>query len=179
MKTNRLAMAMTVAIASASCQALAHEADTVYLGLGYGHGIYSADNVPDFTVGAAIGRLGAFGSKNLAIEGRAGVGVLDDTQSVNGVDVTLELDTLYGMYGLGHFTFGKNSSIYGVLGFTKVRGNASAAGVESGGEGDISYGVGVDLGITRSIAINIEYMSYVSTSSFDINAAGLGLVIGF
>ena len=173
-------MAMTIAIASASSQALAHEADTVYLGLQYGYGIYSEDNVPDFNVGAAIGRLGAFGSKNLAIEGRAGMGVQDDTQTVGTTNVTLELDTLYGMYGLGHFTFFKNSSIYGVLGFTRVKGEASAPGVSAGGsEGDISYGVGLDIGITRSIALNVEYMSYVTTSSYDINAAAVGLVIGF
>ena len=183
MKTNRLAMAMTVAIASASSQALAHEADTVYLGLQYAHSIVSQDNVPDFNPGAAVVRFGAFGTKNLAIEGRVGMGVQDDTQSDQGADVSLELDTMFGMYGVGHFTFGRNSSLYGVLGFSQVKGEYSSVPVPSvgftGEKAGVSYGIGADIGIAKNIAVNIEYMSYVSSSAVDISAAALGLTIGF
>lgn len=176
-------MAIAVAIASISGPAIGKTADEIYIGAQYGYGFYSQDNVPDFNPGAVVGRFGAFGAANLAIEGRVGAGVQDDTQTVGANDVTLELDTLLGMYGVGHFNFGRNSSIYGVLGFTRVDGKANIPSLsdltESGDDSDISYGVGVDIGITRSIAVNIEYMSYISKSEYDINAAAVGLVFNF
>ncbi len=185
MKSKLLAMVVTVAIAPFSSKAIANAADEVYIGLQYGYSLYSEDvaGVPDYDLGAVVGRFGAFGTANFAIEGRVGAGVQDDTQTVGVVDVTLELESLVGMYAVGHFNFGRNSSLYGVLGFTRVEGKASAPAAPgvtlTGDDSDISYGIGADIGITRSIALNIEYMSYYSRGDVDINAAAIGLVFGF
>ena len=185
MKTRILATAMAVAIGSSSSQVMANAADEIYLGLQYGYSFYSedVDSVPDYDLGAIVGRFGAFATANLAIEGRVGVGIQDDTQTVGGVDVTLELETLYGMYGVGHLNFGTNSSVYAVLGFTRVDGKASAASAPgpslSDEDSDMSYGVGADIGLSKHIAVNIEYMSYYSKGTTDISAAAIGLVFGF
>lgn len=185
MKTKLLAMAASIVIASTSGQARANAANEVYVGLQYGYNILSidVDGVPDFNPGTVVGRFGVFGTANFAIEGRVGAGVQDATETVGATEVKFELETLLGMYGVGHFNFGRNSSIYGVLGFTRVDAKLNVPSLPgwdfSGDDSDISYGVGADLGISKSIAVNIEYMSYLSKSGADINAANIGLVFGF
>lgn len=185
MKSRILATAMAVTIGSSCTQVMANAADEIYLGLQYGYGFYSEDveGIPDYDIGAVVGRFGAFGTANLAIEGRVGVGIQDDTQTLGGTDVTLELETLLGMYGVGHLNFGKNSSVYAVLGFTRLDAKASAQSVPgvslSADDSDMSYGVGADIGLSKNIAVNIEYMSYYSKGATDLNAAAIGLVFGF
>ena len=195
MKTRILATAAAVAIGSSSSQVMANAANEIYLGLQYEYGFYSQDvagcpdllSVPDYNVGAITARFGAFGTANLAIEGRAGFGIQDDTQTVDttdgSADVKLELENLLGMYAVGHLNFGRNSSVYGVLGFTRIEAKVSAPAVPglalSDDDSDFSYGVGVGLGISKSIAVNIEYMSYYTKDAVDLNAAAIGLVFGF
>jgi hypothetical protein len=165
-----------------SSHVIANSAGDTYLGLQYAVGDYSEPDIPDFSPTALVGRFGGFVHPNFAFEGRFGAGMKDDTQNVFGVDATLELDTLVGLYGVGHINIGESSSVYGLIGFSGVNGTVTVARLPvdsaSEDETDLSYGVGANIGITRNVALNAEYTSYIS-KDFDLNAIGLGVVIGF
>jgi outer membrane immunogenic protein len=166
---------------STSSNVIANSAWDTYLGIQYAIGDYSEADIPDYSPTALVGRFGGFIHPNFAFEGRFGTGMKDDTQNVFGFDATLELDTLVGLYGVGHLNITKASSIYGLIGFSGVDGTVTVAGFpdsESDSETDLSYGVGANIGVTKKVALNAEYISYIS-KDFDLNAIGLGLVIGF
>ena len=179
---------ITTAVASvitlASNSAIAGAVGNNYIGIQYATGDYSEDGIPeDFNPTALVGRLGGHVNPNFSIEGRLGFGVQDDTQNIFGIDASLELDSLLGVYGVGHLNFAPSSSVYGLVGFTRVEGTASIPAIPGASatddETDLSIGVGADIGISDTVAFNIEYISYVSKSTFDLNALGLGLTIGF
>ena len=181
MKCKTLPTLIAATTLATSSNVLANSAGDTYLGIQYAIGDYSEPDIPDYSPTALVGRFGGFIHPNFAFEGRFGAGMKDDTQNVLGFDATLELDTLVGLYGAGHLNITQSSSVYGLIGFTGVDGTVTVAGFpdsESDGETDLSYGVGANIGITKSFTLNAEYISYIS-KDFDLNAIGLGLVIGF
>jgi len=155
-----------------------------YIGVQYAIGDYSEDGIPeDFSPTALVGRFGANVNPNFAVEARLGFGLQDDTQSIFGFDASLELDSLVGIYGVGSVNLGGMSSLYGVIGFTRIEGTASIPAIPGASstddETDLSIGIGGNIGVSKTVALNIEYISYVSKSTFDLNALGLGIVVGF
>jgi len=154
-----------------------------YLGIGYGLGEFTSEGIPDFNPSGLLIRFGGIFSRYFSIEGRFGVGLEEDTQNINGVDVSVELDTLTGAYGVGHINFGKYSSVYGLIGVSRVQGTvkapSSSGGSVTDSESDLSLGIGVDLGFSNSFSVNVEYVSYVSKTDVDLSAIGLGAVIRF
>jgi opacity protein-like surface antigen len=138
-----------------------------------------------------VGRLGNNINENFSIEGRLGFGLSDDTiTATDGVDtasLSIELDTLIGVYGVGHIMLNESSSIYGLVGFTKVDGTVSAStsgsvtgsGSSSEDESGLSYGVGADIGVGKNLALNIEYIEYLNESELDLKAISLGIKINF
>lgn len=183
MKTITLSIVLAASIIAIPFQVFASSEVDAYLGIGYGVGEYSAEGVPDFNPSGMVVRFGGIFNRYFAIEGRFGVGLEEDTQNINGVDVSVELDTLMGAYGVGHIYFGKSSSVYGLIGISRVEGTVKAPSIPgataSDNENDLSYGIGVDVGITQSISLNIEYVSYVTKTDLDLSAIGLGAVIRF
>ena len=132
----------------------------------------SEDGASDAEPSALIGRVGTFVGNQLAVEGRFGVGFDDDT--VDGVDV--EIDRLVGVYGSGHIPMGGTSSLYAVLGYSDVKASFSGPdGSTTDSESGFSYGFGADIGITRAIALNVEFMRYIDRSDVDVEALAVGL----
>jgi len=158
-----------------------------YFGLQYAEGDYEEDGISEtFNPTLLVGRFGRFITPNFSIEGRLGFDQDDDTQNLSEFgnrDVTLELDKLYGLYGTGHINITKSSSIYGVLGFSKVEGIAyipSIPGLESEEDiSSVSYGIGADIGIGSSWALNIEYIRYLEDDDYNLDAANIGATFSF
>lgn len=163
--------------------------DENYFAIQYGIGQYSEDGISEeFNPSISVGRFGRFLTPNFSVEGRLGLGLQDDTQhlqefGVNGLDATLELDYILGIYGTGHLNLTDSFSLYGVLGVSKVKGTASLPSIPAltatENNSGVSYGVGADLGIGHNMALNLEYMLYLDKSEFDLGVIGLGLVFGF
>lgn len=145
----------------------------------------------DFSPTGLIGRLGSNINENFSIEGRLGFGLSDDTMTasdgVDTVSLSVELDTLIGVYGVGHIMLNESSSVYGLIGFTKVDGTVSGSisGSQSGSasssedESGLSYGLGADIGVGKNLALNIEYIQYLDESKLDLSAIALGVKISF
>ncbi len=130
------------------------------------------DNGSDAQPTAVIGRVGTFVGNQLAIEGRFGLGAGDDT--VDGVEV--DIDRLVGVYGSGHIPVGGRSSLYGILGYTDLKATFTGTDFEeTDSESGLSYGFGADIGITRYLALNVEYMRYLDKSDAEAEALSVGM----
>ncbi|MCG5531422.1 porin family protein [Halorhodospira halochloris] len=139
----------------------------------------------DFDDAELIGLLargGMYVNEHLSVEGRAGIGVGDDTVTVRpvgggpDVDTDIELDYLVGGYLRGHLGLEDILSFYGVVGYTSAQISienefVSESETESGG----SVGFGVDVYLGDSTILNFEFMSYYS----DMNALNIGAVYRF
>lgn len=147
--------------------------------------IYTEDGISqEFNPTILVARVGTFVEDRVAIEGRFGFGLSDDSHTINGVNVDLEVDRLIGVYLLGHVPVGERSSIYGAFGFTDAEATATgtsggSTATSSGSESGISFGFGTDIGVNEEFDINLEYMQYLSKSSFDADAIGIGIKFQF
>lgn len=158
-----------------------------YIGLNYAEGDYEEDGISEtFNPTMLVGRFGRFITPNFSIEGRLGFDQDDDTQSLpefGNRDFALELDSLYGIYGTGHFNLTESSSIYAVLGFSRVKGTASIPsipGLESTEKNSsVSYGIGTDIGIGSNWALNVEFIRYLDDDEFDLDATNIGATFRF
>ncbi len=138
---------------------------TTYIGFQFG-AIEADDGDLDFEVDYGLFRMGIMPTDNTALEYRIGTGRSAD--DVNGV--TFELENVYGLYGLYHFNFSENASIYGVAGFSQVSVKASL-----GNSSDQDDDQGFSLGIGAQVyGINVEYMQYLATTDLDVRALAVG-----
>ena len=134
---------------------------------------------------ALIGRLGHFMADNIALEGRLGTGLNEDTVRVpdgtgGSVPVDVELDSLFGFYLVGHLPLGHAGSLYGLAGYTSAKAKASVDGYTfTESDSGLSWGIGGEFYATPTLAINAEYTQYLDETGYDLSALGLGLRIGF
>lgn len=158
-----------------------------YFGLQYGIGNYDEDGISEtYEPTLLVGRLGRFLTPVLAIEGRLGAGLDDDTHNLPGFgnrDVTLEIDNAIGLFGAAHLNLTESSSVYGLLGLSRVEGTTSLPsfpGLESTEDNSsVSYGFGADIGIGSRWALNIEYIRYLDKEDFDFDVGSVGASFSF
>jgi len=180
-KKTILKATMLAIVCATSASVVADNTGKTYFGAQYAIGSYNEDGFEEVNPTALVGRFGKFFNDNFALEGRLGIGLQDDSIDILGTDVSLEIDTLFGVYGVGHFNLNETSSVYGLIGFTRAEATVSAPGFtsESDDESGLSFGVGADIGIGNNVALNIEYTQYLNKSDFDFSAIGLGAVFSF
>lgn len=181
---------LVVSLGSMSGNAFAGQTEGAYAGIQYSSLDFSFEDISeDFSPTGLIGRAGSNINQYISIEGRLGFGLSDDTvtatDGVTTASASIELDTLIGLYGVGHVPLGKSSSIYALVGFTRVDATASASATNFGSasvsddESDLSYGIGADIGIMYNLWVNVEYVQYLDKSDFDVSAIAVGLTFGF
>lgn len=160
-----------VAATLISTPVFATDAGEGYVGGQFSRTTYEESGV-DVSPTAIIGRLGYFVVDNFAVEGRLGFGVGDD--SAFGAD--FEIDSIAGLYGVGHLPLGDVASVYAIAGFSRGEATASGPGGSiSADDTDFSYGVGLQAKFAPTLSGHVEYMSYLDKSDYEITAIGLGL----
>lgn len=181
---------LVVSLGPMSGNAFAGLTPGAYAGIQYAIADFSFEDVSeDFSPTGLIGRAGSNLNRYFSIEGRLGLGLSDDTVTVTdattNASVSIELDTLIGLYGVGHVPLGKSSSVYALVGLTQIDATASASVTGIGfaslsdDESDFSYGIGADIGILYNLWVNVEYVQYLDKSDLDVSAIALGLKFGF
>jgi len=161
-----------IALSLFSLNSVAASKGDTYTGFQYAMGTYSEDGVPDFNPNAIVGRFGKYIEDDFSLEGRFGFGMGDDTVNYLGVDVSIEVDTFMGVYGLKHIDIGNGSSVYGALGFSTSELTASALGTSvSDDDSGLSFGAGIQFN-----NYNIEFMQYLNKSDFDFSAISFGVM---
>ncbi|XKH61075.1 porin family protein [Halomonas sediminis] len=165
-----------------SSPAFGEAAGTSYAGLQYAkinyEDVYGGETEPS----AVIGRVGHFANNYFAIEVRAGMGLDDDDVEWNGyrTDVTVELDYLYGVYGVGHLPLTDMLSVYALIGYTGAEATAELYSMsESDTDSDFSYGLGGQVQFNPIVSGTIEYVSYLDKSEFEVTALSAGLNFKF
>lgn len=104
-------------------------------------------------------RGGAQFNDYFAVEGHLGTG---------GSDGGAELDYLVGAYAKGIAPIAPTFRLYGLVGVTEVDFDLDR---ESG----VSYGAGAEIDVADNLAIGADYMRYLDKSSYDFDAASVGL----
>jgi len=136
---------------------------------------YSELGFPDMDFNAISIVAGQTINDNLAAEIRFGFGTNDESLTVDGVNIDLSIDKFMGVYlKYASATTGK-ASPYAILGYTDAKAEGSALGVTvSASESDISFGVGVDFGLSEETSLNIEYMNFLDTSTISADGISVG-----
>lgn len=175
MKAKYLVAALAAGLVSTPV--FAASAGESYVGGQFARANYDESGVPDVNPTAFVGRLGHFVVDNFAVEGRLGFGLSDDSVTLGGITADFEIDSLAGLYGVGHLPLGNVASVYALAGFTRGEATVTVPGFvsESDDDTDFSYGVGVQAKFTPALSGHVEYMSYLDTSDYEITAVGVGL----
>lgn len=185
----KLSLAFALLSSTLSSSVFAATEGEQYFGVQYASTTFEIDLFgEEWSPDAIVGRFGNYLSDNFALEGRIGTGLGDDTITFAAfgggtIDVKIELDSLFGVYGVGHHTINENSSVYALIGLSRGEATLSATGVivgsDSETETDLSYGVGINFGISNAAALNLEYISYMSKNDFDLSAISFGFIRKF
>jgi len=157
-----------------SSHAPAADEEQRYVGFQYSLVTYDEDG-DEAEPTTLIARYGQFLNDWVAIEGRIGFGLEDDTLEVGSLDIDVEVENIIGVYGV--FQTGSISilSLYGIIGYTHIEleGSAHGIAVDENANG-LSYGLGVNIG-----SINIEYMNYIEDYYFEVTAVSFGYSYNF
>ena len=184
MKNKITSIVLAGAAAITTNYAIAESTDNedIYAGVQYGFGDFSATDISkDFDPQVIVGRFG-LRKNHFALEARIGSGIQSDSQFIEGTgNVDLYIDQFFGAYGIGHINLGESASVYGLAGFTYLEASLrNQIGLsESDRDNGLSIGVGADYGVADNITLNIEYISYIVDSDFDLKVLGLGVTFGY
>ncbi|MCS2608687.1 porin family protein [Halomonas dongshanensis] len=193
MKTT-LFCATSIAALLTSAQAIAQSTagytqGTTYYGAQVSQFDYEQSIDLGFTQGTAtakppvfIARIGHFLSDYVAIEGRLGTSLNDDSVEFNAAGIgdidneyKVEVDHIAGVYGVGHLPLGQSASLFAVLGYTSAEATLSGYGTsETSDDSGISYGGGIQALFTPNVSASVEYMSYLNKSEYDVKAISVG-----
>ncbi|MCH8498749.1 MAG: porin family protein [Marinobacter sp.] len=170
---------MLALAAVAATLAMPVQADIYKSGVG---GLYAGGNYTffklkpsggsDLNLGTLSAKVGAMVTPFFGVEARAGVGVKDDSN--------VEITSFFGGYATLNFVNESPATPYAVLGFTRVEVESpTLTGTTKDDESDFSYGLGVNLALTREMSANLEYMRYVDPSDYKLDGISLGLTVFF
>jgi outer membrane immunogenic protein len=151
---------LTCAIAAALAAAIAPAAaEGIYAGAGYTN--YSSE---DADIGAVTGRLGYQFHPNIAVEGELGTGVGDDDGA--------ELDTAWGVYGVGKINVSPSVELFARAGYQGVEIEGAAADNDG-----LGYGVGGQWNLTDRFGVRADYTRLEGDE--EVDTLGLSGVVKF
>lgn len=121
---------------------------------------------------ALVGKLGYNLSDNIAIEGRAGLGIKKDTIAF----ATSEIESLAGVYLKPNINVTENINLSGLLGYANTK---QKVGNETLSTNGVSYGAEVDYKLTDSWVLAADAVRYGNKNSERVDAYSLGLNYSF
>ena len=163
-----------------------------YVELGYTQLKLSGEG-SDAKPGAIRGIVGYDVHPNIAIEGMLAFGVKDDnaTETVDTafgpVTATgkIKLKNAYGIYVKPKFDVTDAVQVYGRLGYSHAKFEASASasvpgvgtvsGTESDSDGGASYGLGANFKFSPNAYVGVDYMRYFKRDGVTVNGLTVGL----
>ncbi|WP_300352100.1 porin family protein [uncultured Alcanivorax sp.] len=133
-----------------------------------------------FDTGDLVAKLGADISKYFGAEMRLGTTVISNEESVAGGDLEYRQNYFYGGYLRARWSNKTALTPYAVLGIAHAKETLDTpAGSFNDDWNDTSYGAGVDLDITDSLAVNAEYVLYRDMDNVTIKGPAASLVWRF
>lgn len=176
MKAKHILLGCALAALSANALADADKTGRGYLGAIYTAVKVSPEGDSDIDLGGLGVRGGYYFNKYFSVEGRLSFGVSDDT--VQGE--TVELDSLFGIYAVGHWPLSDQFQLYGLIGGSKLEVKAPQGSEDDSG---LSYGVGAEFDMTNNWSLGVEYTSYLQDGEVyggnKFDATGLGVTLNY
>lgn len=164
----------------------AAQAEGLYFGGNYSAFQFTDDSIDDEIIkpDGVVLRLGIEPTRVFGLEARGGIGLQSDEREFNGGSLEFELDELYGGYAKLGIPLGDAVTPYAIGGYTRVEGSASATvlGVTASGSEtweDESWGGGLDVNLSESLALNLEYMRYLDKEDQELSAVSVGFRSAF
>ncbi|MDA3869240.1 MAG: porin family protein [Gammaproteobacteria bacterium] len=187
MKSKLLYITLACSLLLFTLPTIAQPYGNYYAGAQYAQSDYNEEGISaNFEPAMVVGRFGKSFNPHVAVEARLGLGLDEESQFIPelgpaGIDRTLALNSLIGIYLTGHLNLTESSSVYAITGTSRAEASAMAfpAASSTVAEGDFSYGVGANIGILNNIALNIEYMQYLDANHFDLSAIAVGVLVRF
>jgi len=175
LKKNTRAMALAIVTAFAAMGSA--QAENLYVGVGYTQYTFEGSgSVGSVKPTAATFKLGYVISPNFAVEGRVAAPASSDSLTVSNVKVEGKVDSHYGIFAKGILPLNEMFSVYGLVGFNDLTLKASTPSTSaSSTKNGSSYGLGLDLSVSKNIALNLEFARHFS----DVTSANLGVVYKF
>lgn len=134
-----------------------------------------AGNEADVT--ALVTGLGYAVFDGIAIEGRLGFGIGDDTVA-NGS--TVELDNLYGVYLVGHLPLAETISLYAQGGVARAERTVSSNGMSLSTDAEgLSWAAGAAFQLSPALAIGVEYTQVLDESEMDLSGYSASVTLKF
>ena len=171
-----------LALGSMSGGTVFAESET-YIGLQYGMTTYQESDIELEPI-TGILRIGRQGEGSFGYEARLGTGLAKDKAQLFGSSTTeaeVDIDSIFGVYLLGHIDMTGSASVYGILGMTSMGATATASLGEfsdsvSYKEFAPSFGLGLNVEVWDDILLNTEFISYVSGDDFSASVFSLGIL---
>lgn len=184
-------MKKLASIATALCivfLATCARAQNFYQGLDYTSVIYKEYGV-DAQAHLKLLRykIGIRANDNLAFEGHIGKGIGSDTVNVEGIPISMELDTVIGFYAhiiipvkTGTPEPEEKGQFYVILGYTHGSATASAYGISvSDSDSDFTYGFGGEAMLGKNFGVTFEYAQFADDTESEYSGFSTGIKIHF
>lgn len=176
----KIACMVIVSLLFCAVSASAYEGDK-YIGLNVTRLEYSEDGFSsDFNPIALAAKVGYQFFDYFAVEARGGAGIMDDDENFFGVDVSMKINYLVGVYGKGILNLNDQFNFYGMLGFTLTKMTVKSMGQRvSDDDAGLSFGLGMDAELMNQVYIGLECMNYFMKTDSDTIAIAIGITKNF
>ncbi|MBU1669247.1 porin family protein [bacterium] len=121
---------------------------------------------------ALVGKLGYNLTDNIAIEGRAGVGIKKDTVDF----ASSEIESLAGVYLKPNINVTENINLSALLGYANIKQKIDNETLSTNG---VSFGAEVDYKLTDAWTLAADAVRYGNKNSERVDAYSLGLNYNF
>ncbi|WP_444993994.1 outer membrane beta-barrel protein [Aliikangiella sp. IMCC44359] len=159
-----------------------------YYGASYSSLDYQEKGTSDASLASLNLNAGYIFNESLSFEARLGLGVGDDNINFNLLNTTvsgeIELDQTMGIYGKYAMPV-EQYAPYVILGYSSAEATAkvssmSASSVSASSDvASMSYGLGLDVQISKRMTGNLEYINLLDKSDVEISAITLGVSFKF
>lgn len=100
------------------------------------------------------------------------------------VSLSVELSSLFGIYGRARAELGDNARVYGQLGLVQIKFDLDAeifglTGSESYDETGVAFGVGIAIDVSDRASIVIEYNQFPDVDVEDLDLESTGISLGY
>lgn len=134
----------------------------------------------DISLASGYARFGARFDDYFSLEWRIGTGLQDDDIDVSGVNTEVSLDLFYGAYVLGGLPVTDVIYPYVLIGYTQAEVELNSRYLSGEyEEHDVSFGVGVNLDVSKQFTINFEYLQYIKEDGIELSGPALGCLYYF
>lgn len=143
----------------------------LYGGLSYGF-LETEFGSTDFDTPTLNFALGIETTPNLAVEGRLGLGVDDDSNS----GFNVEIDDYFALYIKPILPLSNTVSLYGLLGFAETTIETNFGDED---DNDFSYGFGISAKTSQQLDLFAEYVNLYDDRNVEISGFNLGANLRF